>query len=365
MNVFSNIALNTEVTETVKVKSGEKQNCVELGDILFTGSSETPDECGMSSVLTKQPPEKLYLNSFCFGFRLHDANLLLPDFSKYLFRSNSLRKQIEKTASGVTRFNVSKQKMLKVRVPIPPLSVQEEIVRILDSFTELEAELETELETELEARKKQYEYYREQILSSDAPRKPFIEVCDYVDYRGKTPKKVDRGIQLITAKNIRKGYIDYETSKEYIAEDDFNEVMHRGKVKLGDVLITTEAPCGNVAQIDKEEVALAQRVIKYRGKIGVLNNDYLRFILQAKDFQSQLQKHATGGTVKGIKGSVLHLLEIPVPTLDEQRQKALSLEIFESYINDIVKGLPAEIEARRKQYEYYRDKLLTFKELEA
>ena len=145
MNVYSNLAIDTEISDMVKIGENEKQNTVEYGDILFTGSSETPDECGISSVLTKETNEKLYLNSFCFGFRLIDKDLLLPDFSKYLFRSEEIRKQIKRTASGVTRFNVSKKKMEQVVIPLPPLPVQQEIVRILDNFTELTAELTAEL----------------------------------------------------------------------------------------------------------------------------------------------------------------------------------------------------------------------------
>ena len=77
------------------------------------------------------------------------------------------------------------------------------------------------------------------------------EVCDYVDYRGKTPTKTENGIFLVTAKNVKDGFIDYETSKEYISENAYEEVMRRGKPEIGDVLITTEAPCGNVAQVNK------------------------------------------------------------------------------------------------------------------
>ncbi len=91
-------------------------------------------------------------------------------------------------------------------------------------------------------------------------------ILNYVDYRGKTPEKVENGILLITAKNIKFGYIDYEVSKEYINPKDYNEVMRRGLPKKGDILITTEAPLGNVAQIDNENIALAQRVIKYSAK---------------------------------------------------------------------------------------------------
>jgi len=120
MNIYSNIAVDTNVDVFVKMEPEEKQNKIQYGDMLFTGSSETPDECGMSSVLTKQMNEPLYLNSFCFGFRFHDSHLFLPDFTKYLFRDEQIRKQIAKTASGVTRFNVSKKRFAKIEIPIPP-----------------------------------------------------------------------------------------------------------------------------------------------------------------------------------------------------------------------------------------------------
>ena len=165
MNVFSNLAVKTDIANFVKIAPNERQRDVQMGDVLFTGSSETRDECGMSSVLTVEIDEPLYLNSFCFGFRLNNLDMLLPGFSKYLFRSDKLRKQIIKTACGVTRFNVSKEKMKRVNIPILPLPIQREIVRILDNFTELTAELEKELSAELVARKKQYEYYRDKLLT--------------------------------------------------------------------------------------------------------------------------------------------------------------------------------------------------------
>ena len=250
--------------------------------------------------------------------------------------------------------------MIKIKVPVPPLEVQREIVRILDNFTELTAELQAELQ----ARKKQYEYYNNILLSFDnAEYKTLEELCDIVDYRGKTPRKVDDGIFLVTAKNIRKGFIDYDKSKEYISPEDYDEVMHRGLPKIGDVLITTEAPCGNVAQIDNENIALAQRVIKYRPKSNNLNSTFLKYVLLGKEFQDKLERAATGGTVKGIKGSKLHQLTIPVPSIEEQEHIVAILDRFDTLCNDISEGLPAEIEARQKQYEYYRDKLLTFTQL--
>ena len=160
MNIYKNLKLNLDVSEKVKIAPNENQRTIEYGDVLFTGSSETPDECGISSVLADRTDEQLYLNSFCICYRFNNKELFHPEFSKYLFRSDNLRKQIVKTASGVTRFNVSKEKMRKVVVPIVPLPVQEEIVRILDKFTSLTAELTAELI----ACRKQYEYYRDKLL---------------------------------------------------------------------------------------------------------------------------------------------------------------------------------------------------------
>jgi len=167
MNVYKNPAVDTTTEDLVRIGTAEQQNTVEYGDILFTGSSETPEECGISSVMVKHPDEPFYLNSFTIGFRLRNPSQLNPDFSKHLFRSGEMRKQINKTANGVTRFNVSKVKLADVKIPVPPLPVQEEIVRILDTFTALE----NELEAELAARAKQYEYYRNELLSFDSVQK--------------------------------------------------------------------------------------------------------------------------------------------------------------------------------------------------
>lgn len=145
-----------------------------------------------------------------------------------------------------------------------------------------------------------------------------IEVCDYVDYRGKTPEKTEQGIFLVTAKNVKDGYIDYESSKEYISEEDYEDAMHRGIPEIGDVLITTEAPCGNVAQVNRKDIALAQRIIKYRGHKRVVNNTYLKYYLLSPEFQHVLRINSSGGTVQGIKGSILHQQFIKYPQYGEQ-----------------------------------------------
>jgi type I restriction enzyme S subunit len=155
-------------------------------------------------------------------------------------------------------------------------------------------------------------------FTDDWEQRKLIEICDYVDYRGKTPAKTEDGIFLVTAKNVKDGYIDYEASKEYISGEDYEDVMHRGKPELGDVLITTEAPCGNVAQVNRTDIALAQRIIKYRGHENIVDNTFLKHYMLAPEFQTILMAKSSGGTVKGIKGSILHQQEVKYPQYEEQ-----------------------------------------------
>lgn len=169
------------------------------------------------------------------------------------------------------------------------------------------------------------------IIPEDWEVKRLGEVCDYVDYRGKSPNKVSNGVFLVTAKNIREGYIDYEISKEYIPKEDFEIVMHRGKAEVGDVLITTEAPLGHVAQIDNPNIALAQRVIKYRGRKNLLNT-FLKYYLMSETFQLILTSNATGSTALGIKGSRLHQLPIIIPNVEEQLKIVSVLQLWDTAI---------------------------------
>lgn len=165
MNVYKNLSLNIHTNDMVKIAKGEKQNTIQQGDVLFTGSSETPDECGMSSVVTENVSEPIYLNSFCFGFRPYDKSLFFPDFLKHLLRSKAMRAEITKTANGVTRFNVSKKLMGKILLPILPYKEQKRLAIILDKFETLVNDLSQGLPAEIVAVQEQYEYYRNKLLT--------------------------------------------------------------------------------------------------------------------------------------------------------------------------------------------------------
>lgn len=140
-----------------------------------------------------------------------------------------------------------------------------------------------------------------------------------VDYRGKTPEKVDTGVFLVTAKNIKNGKIDYEISTEYVKVEDYEEIMHRGIPQIGDVLFTTEAPLGQVANVDRTDIALAQRIIKFSTNEH-LDSYYLKYWIMSIGFQNFLMALSTGSTALGIKASKLFMLPITLPSIKEQQQ---------------------------------------------
>jgi len=169
-NVFSNSVADLGGADLVKISPGEKQVPIACGDILFTASSESRQEVGMASVVASDPELPTYLNSFCFGFRPYRRDDIYPEFAKHLFRARVMRDQIVRTASGVTRINISRVSFAKMVVPLPDRGEQKRIARILDSFETLIGDLSLGLSAEIEARRAQHAYYRDRLLSFEEAR---------------------------------------------------------------------------------------------------------------------------------------------------------------------------------------------------
>ena len=364
-NIFNNIEINFNNLDSVKVSSSENQHEVKYGDVLFTGSSETANEAGMSSSVTVQFDEKIYLNSFSFGLRFNDDIQMTPEFSKYLFRSHFMRKEIAKTASGVTRFNVSKARFKKLPVPIPPLHVQSEIVRILDNFTELTAELTAELS----ARKKQYSYYRDQLLSFDESEVEFKTLGEVGEFiRGKRFVKTDMIAEGFPCIHYGEMYTHYniwaKESKSFIS----NELASKLRVAdYGDVIIvaageTIEDLGKGTAWLGDTGVVIHDACFFFK---STLNPKYVAYFTRTKFFHDQIKKHISSGKISAINAKGLSKTKIPIPSPDEQARIVAILDKFDVLTNSITKGLPREIELRQKQYEYYRDMLLSFQKVES
>ena len=150
-----------------------------------------------------------------------------------------------------------------------------------------------------------------------------------IDYRGRTPTKVEAGMPLLTAKNVRDGYID-EEPREFIAESAFNSWMTRGIPKPGDVLFTTEAPMGNVALVPEYRIALAQRLLTLCPTPDELLQDYLFWLLQWRRSTERLELLTSGSTVVGVKQSVFRKVEFRFPGLEEQRRISVILNSLDS-----------------------------------
>lgn len=154
------------------------------------------------------------------------------------------------------------------------------------------------------------------------------DVVEIIDYRGKTPDKADEGIKTLSAKSVKSGYIDYENTY-CISQETYNKFMVRGIPQIGDILMTTEAPLGNVARLDRDDVAIAQRLLLLRGKKNILDNDFLMYYLRSNKGQAELYSRATGTTVLGIKQSKFKEIPITLPPLDTQKKISAVLNDYD------------------------------------
>jgi len=255
---------------------------------------------------------------------------------------------------------ITQQNLRSFSIPIPPLPVQEEIVKILDSFTELEQELEQELEL----RKKQYEYYRDELLTfgDEVEWKTLGEVGAIFDGTHQTPKYTTSGIKFVSVENIKSLY----TSKKFISKLDYDK-LYKIKPRLNDLFMTRIGSIGVCSVIDKEEdLAYYVTLTLIRPNLNIVISKFLKYIIESSIGQRELLKRTlVNATPIKINLGEVGKITIPIPPIAEQERIVTILDKFDALVNDISIGLPAEIEARRKQYEYYRDKLLTFKKLES
>ena len=248
-------------------------------------------------------------------------------------------------------------------VPTPPLEVQREIVRVLDTFAALEAELEAELE----ARRRQYAHYRESLLApDDEDRSNWVRMGDVGQFiRGRRFTKSDVVTDGIASIHYGEIYTSYGVSARRALTAVNPELRSTLRfAKPGDIVIaavgeTVEDVCKAVAWLGDEDVAIHDDCFAYRHS---LNPKFVAYYMQTAAFHDEKAQYVARAKVKRMSGENLAKLHIPVPSVDEQERVVAILDAFDVLVSDLSVGLPAELAARRKQYEHYRDRLLTFPE---
>ena len=269
---------------------------------------------------------------------------------------------LRKISSGDgTRGGLNQIMIRNFEIPVPPIEVQSKIVEILDNFTELEAELEAKLEAELEARRKQYEYYRNQLLTFDKVGGARFDVkwmtlgeigevcmCKRIMKHQTSDSGEIPFFKIGTFGGTPDAFIDRVLYEEYKSKFSYP--------KKGDILISASGTIGRAVIFDgKDAYFQDSNIVWIDNNESILYNKYLYYLYSILDWKTE------GGTIKRLYNGNLKATKIAVPPLEEQQRIVSILDRFEALTTNLQSGLPAEIEARRKQYEYYREQLLTFK----
>jgi type I restriction enzyme S subunit len=294
------------------------------------------------------------------AFTVKPQNGLLTKYLYYFLVSKQERIYSLQKAGGVPHVYSSDIALLKI--PLPPLPVQQEIVRILDTFTELIKELNAELD----ARRKQYEYYRDTLLNftDEYETKQFGEIATIV--RGASPRPIrnfitddPNGVNWIKIGDVQPGSKYITSTNEKITQEGARKSR---LVHPGDFILSNSMSFGR-PYIMKIKGCIHDGWLAITGFEEYFMPDFLYHLLSSAPIQKVLAQRASTGTVKNLNADIVKALELPVPPLEEQQRIVNILDRFDTLINDPITGIPAEIEAREKQFKYYLNKLLDFKEV--
>ncbi|HBB13325.1 MAG TPA: restriction endonuclease subunit S [Treponema sp.] len=363
--------------EVAIIKNGKDYKHLKDGDIPVYGSGGimTYVDTAVYSKPTVLIPRKGSLNNLFYVdvpfwnvdtifYTEINIKVVVPKFL-YYFLAKSHLEDLNK-AGGVP--SLTQSILNKVIIPVPPLPVQEEIVRILDTFTSLTAELTAELT----ARRKQYEYYRDSLLTfgDDVEWKTIGSITNVFSakrvYREQWQKE---GIPFWRSSDLISYFNGVENTrgKAYISQDLYEALSSiSGKIQKDDILITGGGTIGIPYIVPNNEPLY----VKDGDLLCIQHNEsldskFLYHYFLSNQFKKYLSEITHDATIAHYTIIQIRNTPVPIPSMDKQKKIGTVLDRFESLCNDITSGLPAEIEVRQKQYEYYRDKLLSFKRKEA
>ncbi len=331
------------------------------------GRTVTISRVGANAGLVSFIDKRFYLNDKCFS--IIPSNGTNTKFLYYILSAREADIKGMQSEGGVPTINT--QKVGSIEIPLPPLPVQEEIVRVLDAFTELQ----TELQAELQKRKQQYNFYRDNLLNFKNINRggqeiKWMRLKDVATqwYRGAGIKREEvsnEGMPCIRYGEIHTSYNIW--FKDCISHTDETKQATKKYAEYGDILfaITSE----DIPLVGNSVAYLGKEKIMVGGDIVVMKHHqdprYMAYALSTSDAIKQKGKGKVKSKVVHTNVPSLQEIVIPIPPMEEQQRIADILDRFDTLTNDLTAGLPAEMEKRRQQYEFYRDKLLTFKRKEA
>ena len=339
--------------KTVDEDDLARVSCPLQPNTLIVSRMNTPDLVGATG-LVADAPGGLFLPDRLWQVYIRQNHS--PEFMFYFTKSKQYREQVKMACSGTSASmqNLGQDDFRSLLFAAGTKEEEVKIARFLDheiaQIDALIAEQQRLVELLKEKRQAVISHAVTKGLNPDAPMKDSgVEwlgevpahweiggltrfIGPVVDYRGRTPTKVDEGVFLVTARNIRHGRIDYEVSQEFVDPASAESLLARGRPEIGDLLFTMEAPLGQVALIDRTDIALAQRIVKFRGESHVMKSHYLMYWFMSTACQARLETLATGSTALGIKASKLGMIECLAPSLKEQD------EIFSYIQREIAKS---------------------------
>jgi len=345
----------TEAISFVDTEFAKRLRRAQPGDLVIATTSE--DDEAVAKAVAWLGGSDAVISGDAYVYR----HLLEPKYVSYFFQSEQFQSQKKRRITGTKVRRVSGESLAKIRIPVPPLEVQREIVRVLDLFTALEAELEAELE----ARRPQHAFYWTSLLTpGDGWHGTTLsEVASIFDGPHATPKKTTSGPWYLSISSLKNGSFDLSESA-HLGEDQIAAWTRRVAPRPGDTLFSYETRIGQAAYWDQDEpAALGRRMGLLRPRESRVDPKFLTLAYLGPQFQALLQtKIVHGATVDRIPIADMAKWELSIPCIDRQKEIVAILDAFDALVNDLSIGLPAELAARRTQYEHYRDRLLTFKE---
>lgn len=297
-------------------------------------------------------------------YRIHFTKPSINTKFVYYYMEAFFKKFILRKAVSATVTSIRKPMIESFQIPVPPLDVQQEIVRILDQFTQLTVKLTTELTAEIAARKEQYMYYASLLLSGVTASQPYkrVQLSNFAKFvYGFTDKaQITGDARFLRITDIDDNGCLKEKDAKYIT---LNRESRKYMVHQGDLLMArTGATYGKTLFVpDDTPSVYASFLIKICLDNSIMLNRFYWHFAQSHLYWEQAAKLVSAGGQPQFNSGAIGRVLVPVPPLPEQRRIVAILDRFDALCNDLTSGLPAEIAARQKQYEYYRDKLLTFK----